>query len=98
MKGIFFCKYHKCSIAQMLICFFNCYFLIDQPKWSDLDVNQHVNNVKYIGWILEVNFIFFLLMLYVLDSLFKAYQNAMLNVILFPSNISSMKRLHKPKN
>ena len=24
-----------------------------QPRWSDLDVNQHVNNVKYIGWILE---------------------------------------------
>ncbi|KAJ6827794.1 palmitoyl-acyl carrier protein thioesterase, chloroplastic-like [Iris pallida] len=23
------------------------------PKWSDLDVNQHVNNVKYLGWILE---------------------------------------------
>uniref|UniRef100_A0A7N0T7F6 Acyl-[acyl-carrier-protein] hydrolase n=1 Tax=Kalanchoe fedtschenkoi TaxID=63787 RepID=A0A7N0T7F6_KALFE len=23
------------------------------PKWSDLDVNQHVNNVKYISWILE---------------------------------------------
>ncbi|KAK2645790.1 hypothetical protein Ddye_020985 [Dipteronia dyeriana] len=23
------------------------------PRWSDLDVNQHVNNVKYIGWILE---------------------------------------------
>eukprot|EP00252_Welwitschia_mirabilis_P012653 TRINITY_DN2796_c0_g1_i1.p1 TRINITY_DN2796_c0_g1~~TRINITY_DN2796_c0_g1_i1.p1 ORF type:complete len:417 (-),score=71.89 TRINITY_DN2796_c0_g1_i1:542-1792(-) len=23
------------------------------PHWSDLDVNQHVNNVKYIGWILE---------------------------------------------
>ncbi|XP_059289286.1 palmitoyl-acyl carrier protein thioesterase, chloroplastic-like, partial [Lycium ferocissimum] len=23
------------------------------PGWSDLDVNQHVNNVKYIGWILE---------------------------------------------
>lgn len=23
------------------------------PKWSDLDVNQHVNNVKYVGWLLE---------------------------------------------
>ncbi|KAL9261690.1 Palmitoyl-acyl carrier protein thioesterase, chloroplastic-like protein [Drosera capensis] len=23
------------------------------PRWSDLDVNRHVNNVKYIGWILE---------------------------------------------
>lgn len=27
---------------------------IEQPRWGDLDVNQHVNNVKYIGWILEV--------------------------------------------
>jgi fatty acyl-ACP thioesterase B len=25
-----------------------------QPRWADLDINQHVNNVKYIGWILEV--------------------------------------------
>ncbi|CAN6456293.1 unnamed protein product [Victoria cruziana] len=24
-----------------------------QPRWYDLDVNQHVNNVKYINWILE---------------------------------------------
>ncbi|XP_027359968.1 palmitoyl-acyl carrier protein thioesterase, chloroplastic-like [Abrus precatorius] len=23
------------------------------PKWNDMDVNEHVNNVKYIGWILE---------------------------------------------
>ncbi|KAK1416976.1 hypothetical protein QVD17_26096 [Tagetes erecta] len=23
------------------------------PIWSDLDINQHVNNAKYIGWILE---------------------------------------------
>jgi len=26
---------------------------MEQPRWGDLDVNQHVN-VKYIGWILEV--------------------------------------------
>ncbi|KZV14523.1 palmitoyl-acyl carrier protein thioesterase, chloroplastic [Dorcoceras hygrometricum] len=23
------------------------------PRWNDLDVNQHVNNVKYVGWIFE---------------------------------------------
>lgn len=23
------------------------------PRWGDLDVNQHVNNVKYVDWILE---------------------------------------------
>ncbi|CAA6659970.1 unnamed protein product [Spirodela intermedia] len=23
------------------------------PRWSDMDANQHVNNVKYISWILE---------------------------------------------
>ncbi|GLJ46971.1 hypothetical protein SUGI_0991420 [Cryptomeria japonica] len=23
------------------------------PRWSDLDANQHVNNIKYISWILE---------------------------------------------
>ncbi|KAF2311495.1 hypothetical protein GH714_024335 [Hevea brasiliensis] len=23
------------------------------PRWSDMDANLHVNNVKYIGWILE---------------------------------------------
>uniref|UniRef100_A0A5B7AUC4 Acyl-ACP thioesterase-like C-terminal domain-containing protein n=1 Tax=Davidia involucrata TaxID=16924 RepID=A0A5B7AUC4_DAVIN len=28
-------------------------YKIDQPRWSDMDANQHVNNVKYIGWILE---------------------------------------------
>ncbi|KVH98981.1 Acyl-ACP thioesterase [Cynara cardunculus var. scolymus] len=25
----------------------------NEPSWSDMDANQHVNNVKYIGWILE---------------------------------------------
>eukprot|EP00253_Pinus_taeda_P025166 PITA_25166 len=24
-----------------------------KPKWTDLDANGHVNNVKYIGWIME---------------------------------------------
>ncbi|KAL9262696.1 Palmitoyl-acyl carrier protein thioesterase, chloroplastic-like protein [Drosera capensis] len=23
------------------------------PRWSDVDVNKHVNNIKYVGWILE---------------------------------------------
>ncbi|KAL1541806.1 palmitoyl-acyl carrier protein thioesterase, chloroplastic-like [Salvia divinorum] len=23
------------------------------PRWSDMDANQHVNNVKYFGWLLE---------------------------------------------
>ncbi|KAJ1417890.1 HotDog domain superfamily [Sesbania bispinosa] len=23
------------------------------PRWNDMDANQHVNNVKYIGWMLE---------------------------------------------
>lgn len=23
------------------------------PRWTDLDVNQHVNNVKYVGWLLQ---------------------------------------------
>lgn len=35
-----------------------------QPRWSDLDVNQHVNNVKYIGWILEVDFLFSLYLVF----------------------------------
>ncbi|OEL28556.1 Palmitoyl-acyl carrier protein thioesterase, chloroplastic [Dichanthelium oligosanthes] len=30
-----------------------CLFSYSNPRWSDMDVNQHVNNVKYIGWILE---------------------------------------------
>ncbi|GMY34266.1 palmitoyl-acyl carrier protein thioesterase, chloroplastic-like isoform X2 [Fagus crenata] len=25
------------------------------PLWNDLDINQHVNHVKYISWILEVD-------------------------------------------
>ncbi|CAN6699591.1 unnamed protein product [Malus baccata var. baccata] len=44
-----------CSLRKILyLCFL--FPLNLQPRWSDLDVNQHVNNVKYIGWILEVDF------------------------------------------
>ena len=25
-----------------------------QPRRTDLDMNQHVNNVKYINWMMEV--------------------------------------------
>ncbi|RWW13508.1 hypothetical protein GW17_00022761, partial [Ensete ventricosum] len=25
-----------------------------KPKWNDLDMNHHVNNVKYVRWMLEV--------------------------------------------
>lgn len=30
-----------------------CCFM--QPRRNDLDMNQHVNNVTYIGWMLEVH-------------------------------------------
>lgn len=43
--------------------------LFFQPRWSDLDVNQHVNNVKYIGWILEVIFFYWTLILISFSSL-----------------------------
>lgn len=29
-------------------------FVVVQPKRSDLDMNHHVNNVKYVRWMLEV--------------------------------------------
>ena len=47
------------GIVPKLPCLLSCVrFLMqlhymEQPRWGDLDVNQHVN-VKYIGWILEV--------------------------------------------
>lgn len=31
--------------------------LFTQPKRSDLDMNHHVNNVKYLRWMLEVLYI-----------------------------------------
>ena len=31
-----------------------CAKLLLQPRLRDMDMNQHVNNVKYISWVLEV--------------------------------------------
>lgn len=45
-------KYTKCACFSFIFYIFFC--LVMQPRWADLDINQHVNNVKYIGWILEV--------------------------------------------
>ena len=33
----------------------NCAKLWLQPRLRDMDMNQHVNNVKYISWVLEVH-------------------------------------------
>lgn len=41
---------HETVRKCMLIILF--YYL--QAKRSDLDMNHHVNNVKYVGWMLEV--------------------------------------------
>lgn len=50
-----------CVVVFFLLLIFGFsfwYYIFNlQPRWSDLDVNQHVNNVKYIGWILEVGFV-----------------------------------------
>jgi acyl-ACP thioesterase len=34
---------------------FVSWVLFLQPRLNDMDMNQHVNNVKYIGWVLEVS-------------------------------------------
>lgn len=36
------------------ISYSSCQLSFLQPRRNDLDMNQHVNNVKYIGWIMEV--------------------------------------------
>ena len=57
--GLSVCKLHVIidlfsKISQMFSNHIMCLYF--QPRWNDLDVNQHVNNVKYVGWILEVVF------------------------------------------
>lgn len=37
--------------GYQISCFCHCL----QPRRADLDMNQHVNNVTYIGWVLEVS-------------------------------------------
>lgn len=45
------CQSHMMNSANTYV---KCFHFALQPRWSDMDANQHVNNVKYIGWILEV--------------------------------------------
>lgn len=42
-----------------------------QPHRNDLDLNRHVNNVKYIPWILEVSDMLSLPMLFLTTSPFE---------------------------
>lgn len=51
-------------MASVVVGLPKAYVLCVQPRWSDLDVNQHVNNVKYVGWILEVSIFFALYFTY----------------------------------
>ena len=41
---------HLIILMKLYVC------LICQPRRNDLDMNLHVNNVTYIGWMLEVCF------------------------------------------
>jgi len=67
-----------------------CKVLLDllvQPRRSDLDMNQHVNNVKYINWMMEVqnDSDFFLLLLL---RLLCTYMYVMLSLARYPANNS----------
>lgn len=43
------------TLVEVLIKIIFYFFLnVLQPRRADLDMNQHVNNVTYIGWVLEV--------------------------------------------
>lgn len=49
----FLSTHHLVSLFQSILTRNLSTFL--QPRRSDLDMNQHVNNVKYIGWMMEVS-------------------------------------------
>ncbi|CAN0897934.1 Oleoyl-acyl carrier protein thioesterase, chloroplastic (Fragment) [Linum grandiflorum] len=44
---------HPYYLSYMVLLFLIIKFLTFQPRRADLDMNQHVNNVAYIGWVLE---------------------------------------------
>lgn len=50
----FFLNMCKCvCIIKQILALTLCFWIL-QPRRADLDMNQHVNNVTYIGWLLEV--------------------------------------------
>ncbi|GAB2240965.1 hypothetical protein Droror1_Dr00021483 [Drosera rotundifolia] len=53
------------------------------PKWNDLDANQHVNYIKYVGWILEGD---------VLDSLSRMKQSTSDSPDL--ASVANMESIH----
>ncbi|KAA3476972.1 palmitoyl-acyl carrier protein thioesterase, chloroplastic-like [Gossypium australe] len=46
-------QYVRKGLTVTTGCPISFFSIVVAPRWNDLDVNQHVNNVKYVGWILE---------------------------------------------
>lgn len=53
-KGISLERKKLANPTHFLVWLSHWVFLTLQPRRADLDMNQHVNNVTYIGWVLEV--------------------------------------------
>ncbi|XWS37093.1 hypothetical protein CRYUN_Cryun19dG0013200 [Craigia yunnanensis] len=68
-----------------------------QPRWSDIDANQHVNNVKYIGWILE-SVLMDVLEDYNLTSMTLEYRRECLQFNLLESLTSSTENVTEDSN
>nr|GEW72566.1 palmitoyl-acyl carrier protein thioesterase, chloroplastic-like [Tanacetum cinerariifolium] len=67
------------------------------PSWSDMDANQHINNVKYIGWILE-SVPLKVLEKYNMGSITLEYRRECRQSDMLDSLTSMRKRLHEEHN